>query len=114
MCKEITEKVKSWYCKESSRTGTLLFTVWVFHQNELGKNCGSVRHAKMDKIVVRNSNNKSNNNNGDMLGACSRLRSLLLSLVAWCVSCDNSNNSNNNNNNNNNMMMMMKMMIMID
>ena len=106
MCKEITEKVKSWYCKESSRTRTLSFTVWVFHQNELGKNCSRVCPAKVDRIVVRNSHNKSNNNdnNGDVLEACSRLQSFSLSLVALCASCDNSNNNNNIN----------LMMIMID
>ena len=34
-----------------------------------------------------------------MLGACSRLRPLPLSLVGWCASCNNINNNNNNNNN---------------
>ena len=36
---------------------------------------------------------------GGMLRASSRLRPLPLSLVGWCVSCDNDNYNNNNNNN---------------
>ena len=34
---------------------------------------------------------------GGMLGACSRLRPLSISLIGWCASCNTSNNNNNNN-----------------
>ena len=39
---------------------------------------------------------------GRMLGACSRLRPLPLSLAGWCASCNNNSNNNGNNNNNSN------------
>ena len=35
---------------------------------------------------------------GEMLGACSRLRPLPLSLVWWCMSCNNKNDNNSDNN----------------
>ena len=56
-------------------------------------------------IILINNNNNNNNTSslkcampvaalpGGMLGACSGLRPLPLSLVGWCASCNNNNNN---------------------